>query len=33
VEWNPTAGANNLICMIALVTPRYSENIVRSLVA
>jgi len=33
VEWNPTAGANNLICMIALVTPRYSENVVRSLVA
>lgn len=32
VDVNPTAGAANLIAMIALVTPRYSQNIVPSVV-
>jgi hypothetical protein len=30
VSWNPTAGANNLLAIIALVTPRYSQDIVSS---
>ena len=32
VEYNPTAGAANLMAIIALVTPRYSQNIVPSVV-
>ncbi len=32
VEWNPTAGANNTLAMLALVTPRYSQDIVPSVV-
>jgi len=32
VDWNPTAGANNLIAMLALVTPRYSQAVVPSVV-
>ena len=32
VEYNPTAGAANLLCIVALVTPRYSQEIVPSVV-
>jgi len=32
VEYNPTLGAANLLAIVALVTPRYAENIVRSVV-
>jgi len=32
VSVNPTAGANNTLAMIALVTPRYSQDIVPSVV-
>ncbi len=32
VEWNPTAGAANLISIVALVTPRYSQAVVPSVV-
>ena len=32
VEINPTAGANNTLAIIALVTPRYSQDIVPSVV-
>ncbi len=32
VEYNPTVGANNLLAVIALVTPRYSQDIVPSVV-
>lgn len=32
VEVNPTAGANNLLAIVALVTPRYSQEIVPSVV-
>jgi len=32
VDVNPTAGANNTLAMIALVTPRYSQAVVQSVV-
>jgi len=32
VEYNPTVGAANLLAIIALVTPRYSQDIVPSVV-
>lgn len=32
VEYNPTIGAANLLAIVALVTPRYSQNIVPSVV-
>ena len=32
VTWNPTLGAANLIAIIGLVTPRYSQNVVPSVV-
>jgi len=32
VEYNPTMGAANLMAIIALVTPRYSQDIVPSVV-
>lgn len=32
VTWNPTLGAANLIAIFALVTPRYSQDVVPSIV-